>query len=101
MNPEAVFTSLNMMPYIAAGIVVIVCVSFGVLIYSTQRFFNRQQERATHSVTNPQFQPLRVFLQNQLLDTTKIRILALFYRGEFWHAITFANCFGLGVCLNV
>ena len=38
MNPEAVFTMLTIMPYIAVGIVVIVFVSLGVLIYSTRGF---------------------------------------------------------------
>ena len=38
MNPEAVFTTLSIMPYIAVGIVVIVFVSLGALIYSTRGF---------------------------------------------------------------
>jgi hypothetical protein len=38
MNPEAVVTTLSRMPYIAAGVVVFVLVSLGVLIYSTRGF---------------------------------------------------------------
>jgi hypothetical protein len=38
MNPEAVGTSLSRMPYIAAGVVVFVFVSLGVLLYSTRGF---------------------------------------------------------------
>jgi hypothetical protein len=38
MNPQAVFATLSRMPYIAAGVVVFVSVSLGVLIYSTRGF---------------------------------------------------------------
>ena len=38
MNPEAVGTALSKMPYIAAGVVVFVFVSLGILIYSTRGF---------------------------------------------------------------
>jgi hypothetical protein len=38
MNSEAVFASLTIMPYIAVGVVVIVFVSLGVMIYSTRGF---------------------------------------------------------------
>jgi hypothetical protein len=38
MNPEAVVTALSKMPYIAAGVVVFVFVSLGVLIYYTRGF---------------------------------------------------------------
>lgn len=38
MNPKAVVTTLSKMPYIAAGVVVFVFVSLGVLIYSTRGF---------------------------------------------------------------
>jgi hypothetical protein len=38
MNLEAVVTSLNTIPYIAAGVVVIIFVSLGVLMYSTRGF---------------------------------------------------------------
>jgi hypothetical protein len=38
LNPEAVFATLSVMPYIAAGVVVFVFVALGVLIYSTRGF---------------------------------------------------------------
>ena len=38
MNPEAVSAMLSIMPYIAVGIVVIVLVSLGLLLYSTRGF---------------------------------------------------------------
>jgi hypothetical protein len=38
LNPEAVTSTLNLMPYIAVGIIVIVLLSWGVLIYSTRGF---------------------------------------------------------------
>jgi hypothetical protein len=38
MNPTAVSSMLSLMPYIAVGVVVVVLVSFGVLIFSTRGF---------------------------------------------------------------
>ncbi len=38
LNPAAVFTTLSIMPLIAAGVVVFVLVAFGVLIFSTRGF---------------------------------------------------------------
>ncbi len=38
LNPAAVFTTLSIMPFIAAGVVVFVLVAFGVLIFSTRGF---------------------------------------------------------------
>ena len=38
MNPEAVSAMLGIMPYIAVGVVAIVLVSLGVLVYSTRGF---------------------------------------------------------------
>jgi hypothetical protein len=38
LNPQAVFATLSMMPYIAAGVVVFVLVALGVLIFSTRGF---------------------------------------------------------------
>ena len=38
LNPEAIFTKLSIMPYIAASVVVFVFVAFGILIYSTRGF---------------------------------------------------------------
>jgi hypothetical protein len=38
LNPEVVFATLSIMPYIAAGVVVFVFVALGVLIYSTRGF---------------------------------------------------------------
>jgi hypothetical protein len=45
MNLEAVFTTLSIMPYIVAGVVVFVFVALGVLIYSTRGFsIDRKKE---------------------------------------------------------
>jgi hypothetical protein len=38
LNPEAVFTTLSIMPYVAAGVVVFIFVALGVLIFSTRGF---------------------------------------------------------------
>ena len=38
MNPQAVGTTLSKMPYVAAGSIVFVFVSLGVLVYSTRGF---------------------------------------------------------------
>ena len=38
MNPAAVYTELGLMPYVAAGIIVVVLVSLGVWIFSTRGF---------------------------------------------------------------
>ena len=38
MNPAAVSNTLSLLPYIAIGIVVVVLVSLGVLIFSTRGF---------------------------------------------------------------
>jgi len=38
LDPLAVNTTLNAMPYVAAGVVVFVLVALGVLVYSTRGF---------------------------------------------------------------
>ena len=38
MNPAAVYTELGLMPYVAAGIVVVVLVALGVWFFSTRGF---------------------------------------------------------------
>ena len=55
MDPAAVSNNLSMMLYVAIGIIIVVSVSLGVMDLFNERFFNRQQERATHRVIKPVF----------------------------------------------
>jgi len=38
MNPTGVFSTASLIPYIAAGVALLICISYAILTYSSRRF---------------------------------------------------------------